>query len=314
MLAVTGATGFIGRHLMRALEQSSDRVRILVRRRPDSLPWPANVEVVVGSISDAASLRSLVERDCTVVSLAFSHAAVGSEAVAEAALLADVCASARIRRFVQCSTVSVYGRVSEDWVTEDTKCNPLCEYGRTKLAIEQQLLKRAKGKFELAILRPSEVFGRGGQGLVKPIHDLIGGNRQINLLRSILFARRSTHLVPVETVAAAIGFLCLTDSAITAETFNISDDDNPLNNFRDVQRILMEELHVAPHVFPPPAFPRQFLEALLWARGRPNLRSRATYRCEKLMEWGFVKPVTFEAALRRFAAQYRVSAEIEGAA
>ena len=60
LVAVTGATGFLGRRLTPALSAAGCRVRVLVRRPPDT-PWvgPAP-EVVVGNLNDRAALDRLV--------------------------------------------------------------------------------------------------------------------------------------------------------------------------------------------------------------------------------------------------------------
>jgi nucleoside-diphosphate-sugar epimerase len=59
-VALTGATGFIGRTLVRRLESAGLRVRALVRSTSDVTRLPAGVERVVGALDDAESLRRLV--------------------------------------------------------------------------------------------------------------------------------------------------------------------------------------------------------------------------------------------------------------
>jgi nucleoside-diphosphate-sugar epimerase len=58
LVAITGAGGFLGRHLVEAARARGWRVRVLARSR--RLPeWDDGVEVVTGSLSDAASLVDL---------------------------------------------------------------------------------------------------------------------------------------------------------------------------------------------------------------------------------------------------------------
>jgi nucleoside-diphosphate-sugar epimerase len=62
LAAVTGATGFIGRHLVPALSQAGWRVRILARREPRIADWAGlSPEVVPGALADTAALERLVE-------------------------------------------------------------------------------------------------------------------------------------------------------------------------------------------------------------------------------------------------------------
>src|SRR5207344_1099814 len=72
LAAVTGATGFIGRHLVVALHQAGFRLRLLLRREPDMPEWrdlPAP-EVVAGALDDEAALERMVEGADAVIHLA----------------------------------------------------------------------------------------------------------------------------------------------------------------------------------------------------------------------------------------------------
>lgn len=67
LCALTGATGFIGQHLVVALAAAGWRVRLLLRRRPDVLAWRGlPIEIVEGSLENGAALETLV-RDAEVV-------------------------------------------------------------------------------------------------------------------------------------------------------------------------------------------------------------------------------------------------------
>jgi nucleoside-diphosphate-sugar epimerase len=62
LAAVTGASGFIGRHLVGALAARGWRTRLLLRRAPEPDAWPGVVpQVVAGSLGDPAALERLVE-------------------------------------------------------------------------------------------------------------------------------------------------------------------------------------------------------------------------------------------------------------
>ena len=71
LAAVTGASGFIGRHLVVALAQAGWRTRLLLRREPDVPQWrQLRPEVVVGSLGDEAALARLVEGADAVIHVA----------------------------------------------------------------------------------------------------------------------------------------------------------------------------------------------------------------------------------------------------
>ncbi len=68
LVAVTGATGFVGPHLVAALARRGYKVRLLIRRW-SPVPSLAGVEaeIVLGDLADAAALRRLVDGADTVI-------------------------------------------------------------------------------------------------------------------------------------------------------------------------------------------------------------------------------------------------------
>jgi nucleoside-diphosphate-sugar epimerase len=68
LVAVTGATGFVGLHLVSALARRGGNIRLLVRRWSPvpSLPG-VEAEIVLGDLADEAALRRLVDGADTVI-------------------------------------------------------------------------------------------------------------------------------------------------------------------------------------------------------------------------------------------------------
>src|SRR3546814_2213868 len=70
VFAITGATGFIGRHLVRALAAAGWQVRILIRRDPAGMDWrDLQIQAVTGALRDAGARRQLLEGAQAVVHL-----------------------------------------------------------------------------------------------------------------------------------------------------------------------------------------------------------------------------------------------------
>ena len=302
--AVTGAGGFIGRKLVEEIAHQGHRVRALIRRPVNAFPHAGRIQFIQGDLGDAAVLPRLIEPGCVVLHLAHDFSADGDAQVGLARGLVEYCVFAGVARLVYCSTVSVYGRAGETILTEDSVCKPITEYGRTKLAIEEALIRGTAGKISIVILRPSAVFGQGGEVLVKTVRELCAGDMLRNYLRASLFGERRTHLVPVETVVAALLFLANPEMDLHCETFIISDDADQANNFKRVERIVREELALADYPFAPVPVPKFVLETLLFLRRRANVNSRTEYRSDKILRWGFVRPVSLEHALREFVREY----------
>lgn len=301
-LVVTGANGFIGRHFLAAARADGIAVRALTRGTAGiAADHDTGVEWIIGDLADPAVWLRLVMPGCVVVNLAYSQVAATADAVVATKAMVEACAAAGARRLVHCSTISVYGRTAGGVIDEATPCNPIDDYGCQKLAIEEALLGTDAGSCELTILRPAAVFGNGGQALRSLSASLATGSRLASYGRSSLFGRRSMHLVPVETVVAALRFLADTFRSLDRGIFIVAEDDDPLNNFRNVERTLMMALGIRDYSLPPLPLPTTLLKMLLQTRGRSDIDPYCRYSSAKLHAAGFAPPVSFAAALHAFA-------------
>lgn len=168
---VTGAGGFIGRHLVDYMLALNRRVIALdvdlagIRHlHGHALLRP--VEADICSHDDVAALMKEVD---VVFNLAAAHLEVVADedhyqAVNVDALenMLQAAASENILRFVHCSTVGVYGPLEHIPADEQTTCKPDIAYERTKLAGEAAV-RRAVSSTDLSavIIRPSWVYGPG---------------------------------------------------------------------------------------------------------------------------------------------------------
>jgi NADH dehydrogenase len=112
MILVTGATGFIGRVLVRQLTETGQQVRVLLRPSPRSprLPKGVPVEVAVVALNDERGLRAALRGVDQIYHLA-SAASLGRSGnlfttdIEGTRTLAQVAASAEIERFIYLSHV-----------------------------------------------------------------------------------------------------------------------------------------------------------------------------------------------------------------
>lgn len=168
MLAfVTGATGFIGSHLVESLLQKGLTVRAVVRKT-SSLRWlkGLGVEFVEGDLSG----RDFNPKILTGVDYVFHLAGIinapsrkdyfeinveGTRRLAEAAGQNQ----AGLKKFVFASSQAAGGpSLGERGVREDDPPHPVSHYGESKLAAEKVLLDYSP-KFPFVILRPPTIYG-----------------------------------------------------------------------------------------------------------------------------------------------------------
>lgn len=306
MIAVTGATGFIGRRLVDVLVARGDAaVRVLVRNNDAIARTGFRGEAMEGDMRNPAAFARILEEGCTWVNVAHLDLPSETDQINVMTSLLEVCREKRIRRLVHCSTAVVAGRSNASVVTEDTDCLPGDRYEAAKLAIEQVLLQKCGGSLEVVILRPTAVFGPHGRNLIKLANDLRGQPAFVNYLKSCLQGSRRMNLVHVDNVVAALAFLIDVPGRVAGEVFIVSDDEAPGNNFRDVERCLMAALGIPDYPVAPAALPRWMLSTALRATGRTNPNPFRVYDCSKIVGRGLKKPVAFEKGLADFTTWYR---------
>ena len=171
---VTGANGFLGAAVARALLADGQRVRAFVRRGSDRRNLAAlDVEIAEGDLNDRASLDAAVRGCAAVFHVAADYRlwvadpapmykvnVDGSVSVLEAA------AAARVDGFVYTSSVAVLGinpdKTPADETTPVTLADMIGAYKRSKFLAEQAVARRAMELgFPVVTVNPSTPIGPG---------------------------------------------------------------------------------------------------------------------------------------------------------
>jgi nucleoside-diphosphate-sugar epimerase len=161
LILVTGASGFIGRHLTAALTERGDKVRALVRSAAGARGLPEGVDVVRGDVTDVDSLRPAAAGVDLVFHLAGGYRDEGPELHAvhvtgTANLLSVLKPGTRV---VYVSSTSVYGW-DQSWPAHhNSPPAPVAPYGEAKLAAEGLVSAWTGGP--TAIARPTITYGPG---------------------------------------------------------------------------------------------------------------------------------------------------------
>ena len=164
---VTGANGFVGSHLVDNLLSKGLKVRCLVRKS-SNLRWldGKNVEIFNSGLSDKDGLRKAF-KDANYI---FHVAGVVKSKTAEGYFKGNVDTTrnllevaleskSSIKRFLVVSSQTVSGPSTEGKpVNEETECNPITTYGRSKLE-EEKLALSYKDKLPITICRAPAVYG-----------------------------------------------------------------------------------------------------------------------------------------------------------
>ncbi|HMA10265.1 MAG TPA: SDR family NAD(P)-dependent oxidoreductase [Steroidobacteraceae bacterium] len=153
VVAVTGATGFVGRHLVAALARAGWRVRLLMRRDPVVPEWRGvEPQIIAGDLRDPAALEALVEGVDHVVHVAGLIKAARREAFFAVNVTGSLAlAQAMVRRAPAAGLLHVSTIAARE--------PQLSDYAASKRAGEDAV-RRVLGA-RATVIRPPAVYGPG---------------------------------------------------------------------------------------------------------------------------------------------------------
>lgn len=313
MIAVTGADGFIGSHLVETLLRQGHRVRALAQYNSfGKAGWLDNVPpelrplltVEFGDVRDPFQMRDFVrgaERVChlaSLIAIPYSYRAPNSyvETNVNGTLnLLQAAREANVTRFVHLSTSEVYGTAITAPISENHPLTAQSPYAATKIAADQLALSFFRS-FDLPVViaRPFNTYGPR-QSLRAVIPSIIVQALSNSGPLSLGTLESTRDLSFVEDTAGALAHMTISDSGI-GEVVNIS------SNFEisvgeivtEVGEILGTSLAVSADVgrIRPPQSEvfrlwgdnSKFREMFEW---RPRLEGRAGFRrgLEKTVSW-----------------------------
>jgi UDP-glucose 4-epimerase len=226
---VTGAAGFVGRHLTERLAKSGARLRAAVRPGEDArFLRELGVEVLGADLRDPETLPPLFEGRVSrvfhlaaICNLSTPHAVLYPTNVEGVERITRLALRAGVKCLVHMSSTAVYGPHRGRPFLEDAPRTPRDDYGRSKLEGEEIVWRRIEEGLRAVIVRPCTVYGSGctdgaGKAFSRPtsIAAIPGSGRQ----------RLSN--VRVEDAAAASIHLSERADAV-GQAFNIADDSHP---------------------------------------------------------------------------------------
>ncbi|EFK08335.1 RmlD substrate binding domain protein [delta proteobacterium NaphS2] len=252
---VTGATGFIGPHLIRELSSQGHFCRCLVRDPKKIATIESNnLEVFAGDITRPETLNGVArEIDCVLHLATLGHLnnftvspqmfeAVnvhGTINVMNAAL------DAGVKRVVHCSSVAAMGICKDNPATEESRCIPHHPYGKSKLKAEEAILKMVSSRhLPACIIRFSMVYGPGDW------RDMLKLTR---MAKKGLFPKVGNRpkLTPLIHVDDAVhGILLAAERGRIGETYLITNAES--EPFDHLRKLILESLGIRrPSLFVP---------------------------------------------------------------
>jgi dihydroflavonol-4-reductase len=221
---VTGASGFIGRHLVQAINSAGWDVRVLVHETPPEAL--SGIDLFQGDIRDGAALETGMKGVDVVFHLA---AAVGSSVTDSRAFhevnvsgTQAVLAAAqrtKVRRVVHFSSIGALGRVGVgETAGEDYPPAPRTLYDKTKLAAEEAARRAVAAGLDVVVIRPGWVYGPHDRRTFKFIRAICRG-------RFALVAGAPGRQTPVFIDDLIAGVLLAADRGRAGALYHLAGDE-----------------------------------------------------------------------------------------
>jgi nucleoside-diphosphate-sugar epimerase len=240
-ICVTGAYGFIGNSICKALVNSNRTVRAIVRTLNPSLNYK-NIEYIslenVKSETDYKNL--LLGYDCIIhcagkvpeVNKVDDVKSYNEINIKNTKLYADLAVKSGVKRLIFLSSASVYGGNNDYNIFQENKKNkifnygdlpnPISSYAKSKLTAEKLLWGISKRTgLEVVVVRLPLVYGKGVKGNLRRLIKLI--NLRIPLPLGLVNNRRS--LIGIDNLVDAL-IRCVDCPQAAGETFLVSDGED----------------------------------------------------------------------------------------
>jgi len=251
---VTGASGFIGRALIKELIYRKDKVSVFLHQK--GIPEQNLHKTVRGDICDSDKLRSSMKNTDMVFHLAASMGASqnserdffrinkeGTQAVLMAAR------EAQVKKCIHFSSAGVLGAVKQKKaVKEDYSPHPISIYDQSKLAGEKTALDFSKQGMEVVIVRPGWVYGPGDKRTFKLIE-------AISKNKFVFVAGKKTFQTPVYITDLVKAALLCAEKGQKGEIYHLAG-----NEILSVKKIAQDIAEAAQVCFPTVPLPLVFLK------------------------------------------------------
>lgn len=275
MILVTGASGFVGQHLVRALQQHLPATPIRVfDAKPSQAAWPTGVQAVYGLVEEPERLPDVVGGADVVIHLAAKVEPDSRESnemwrvnVEGTRNVYSAAVAAGCKLFLHMSSAGVYGPPRKpDPFCEDDPPRPVTPYQRTKWEAEEALRRLDSRDTMLNILRPAGIYGPGSSTEIMEYEKLVGRRWVIEISGGVI-----VHPTYVADVVHAI-MAMVSQPAPHGTTFNIGGE-RPIR-LQDLHALVAEMLGVRRRRLVLPAWlagPSAALaQPVLALRGRSN--------------------------------------------
>lgn len=300
-ILITGASGFIGQHLIEDLATSDFDLFLLTRDASKKFRTESkNSTKIIGDINDEIFLINALKDIDIVINIAaevrnktqfYNTNVLGTQNIINAINANNV------KKLIHISSVGVYGAQYsnvEAIISEEYNCNPQNEYEISKYESEKLLVEsNSKNKFQLIILRPTNVYGE-----YHPYNALLNLIYHINSNKPFLYSKDAIiNYVYVKDLTSII--IKLINDSSSSGVFNVGSHFY-LKDFTD---IIYSCLNQKKRYLLTPQILIKF-SSLLGIKKLNTISNKITYSDKKLKTL-FNYPYDYEKGLTKLIEHYK---------
>lgn len=220
-ILMTGSSGYVGNSFINYFSKKYDFMKF-------SLLHDSFNNIDLENIDTVLHCAALVHQKIT-----HSHEKYLEVNVNYPVALAKKAKESGVKQFVFISTIAVYGE-EDSLLTENTACNPITSYGKSKLEAEKLLLELSNDDFVVSVVRSPMVYGKNAPG---NIHSLVKLVNKMPILpfgkiknsRSFVYIGNLCHLMDVLIEKKQSGVFLVSDDHSLSTTSLIRQISNALD-------------------------------------------------------------------------------------
>ncbi len=303
-ILITGATGFIGRHLVKRLaKEGKYNIWCVVRTTSNIAPLRAyNARFIYADITDPNALIKIkgdfdVLYHCAALvenadSFELNHInKIGTRNAC------DLAYNLNVKRFIYLSSVAVVSGNDRVPLVEDLPYSATNKYGQSKIDAEKTVIEYRSRGVPTVILRPPMVYGPDEPHMMGTLLKLL----KFRMLPVINNGKNHLHMIYVENLVEALVF-CLNNDKFLSGTYFVADSE--VLTVKELYGMLSHGLGVKPPWNMPSWLTKIILKLpVIGSRAKFILKNRE-YSTKKIEHLGFKPPYSAYKALEESARNF----------
>ena len=289
-IGIIGSSGFVGKIFIQ--KDFNQNYFFNLFENKTKVVKLKNSKIYKGDLTNIALNQSFFVKSDVVIN--FSNPKNCSSSIS--LNLIKLCEKYKVKKLIHISTCEVFGRLRKKLIMEEDPCFPVNTYQKKKKEFEDTLLNYSNFT-KVIILRPTVVFGQGGQNLKKIIQEIKENSFIKNYLKASLFKNRKVNLVSVNYLCEVINFM-ITFKTLKNQLINVSQCSEKNNNYYYIYEQTHKILNLKIKIKPLSVHPL-FVKIILFIFNF-SIRIDVVFDNQKLLETGFKTNLNFEKELNKF--------------